>query len=91
MQACDLDQVLEHRVPGVHGGTGRGVRGAGDDDPDAGEGAQEEVPPARRLRPQAGQARRPGPRRAETGTTGQDKFRYLPNLNTKLYPPVNYP
>ena len=47
VQAGGLDQVLEHRVPGVHGGAGRGVRGAGDDDPDAGEGAQEEVPPAR--------------------------------------------
>ena len=77
VQAGGLDQVLEHRVPGVHGGAGGGVRGAGDDDPDAGEGAQEEVPPARRLRPQAGQARRPGPRRAETGTTRQDKFRYF--------------
>ena len=71
VQASDLDQVLEHRVPGVHRGAGRGVRGAGDDDPDAGEGAQEEVPPARRLRPQAGQARRAGPWRAETGTDGR--------------------
>ena len=68
MQAGDLDQVLQHRVPGVHRRADRRVRRAGDDDSDAGEGAQEEVPPAGRLRAQAGAGRRAGPRGAETGT-----------------------
>ena len=36
LQAGGLDQVRQHRVPGVHGRTGRGVPRAGDDDTDAG-------------------------------------------------------
>ena len=91
LQAGGLDQVRQHRVPGVHGRTGRGVPRAGDDDTDAGlrmgliftgfvsqlfydvagEAAQEEVPPAGRLRAQVRQARRAGPRGTETGTQSQ--------------------
>ena len=71
MQAGDLNQMLQHRVPGVHGRADRRVRRAGDDDSDTGKGAQEKMPAAGRLRAQAGQARRAGPRGAETGTPSQ--------------------
>ena len=81
MQAGDLDQVLQHRVPGVHGRAGRGVYRARDDDPDAGEGAQEEVPVAGRLRAQAGQARRAGPRGAETGMDTKSNFHLTVSLD----------
>ena len=67
MQAGDLNQVLQHRVPGVHGRADRRVRRAGDDDSDTGKGAQEKVPAAGRLRAQAGQAHSAGSRGAETG------------------------
>lgn len=43
LQASCLHQVPEHQVPGVQGGAEGDLRGQGHDDPDPGEGAQEEV------------------------------------------------